>query len=182
MHSCKQVQIQRKKTFQTFKRQPNKMVKQIQTIRRQKPTNCLSLFDRFVGLALKGLNPQLTHFMLLVSFYTPWKQQGKIWYSDVIWAYRKRVLTWNVSTLLTLMFHFYTPWKHQKTFGFHLLFQKVAFSLVRTESKNYHGQPQKKKKKKKKSLFLVHDRVNFFCQSEPAGTLTIFCLWTNVQC
>ena len=173
MYSCKQVQIQRKKMFQTFKRQPHKMVKQIQTIRRQKPTNCLSLFDRFVGLALKGLNPQLTHFMLLVSFYTPWKQQGKIWYSDVIWAYRKRVLTWNVSTLLTLMFHFYTPWKHQKTFGFHLLFQKVAFSLVRTESKNYHGQPQKKKKKKK-CLFLVHDRVNFFCQSEPAGTLTVF--------
>ena len=31
------------------------MVKHIQTIRRQKPTNCLSVFDHFVGLALKGL-------------------------------------------------------------------------------------------------------------------------------
>ena len=71
MHSCKQVQILRKKTFQTFKRQPHKIVKQIQTIRRQKPTNCLSLLDRFVGLVLKGLNPQLTHFMLLVSFCNP---------------------------------------------------------------------------------------------------------------
>ena len=32
------------------------MVKHTQTIRRQKPTNCLSVFDNFVGLALKGLN------------------------------------------------------------------------------------------------------------------------------
>ena len=32
------------------------MVKHIQTIRRQKPTNCLSVFDHFVGLALKGLS------------------------------------------------------------------------------------------------------------------------------
>ena len=39
----------------TFKRQPHKMVKLTQTIRRQQPTNCLSLFDHFVGLALKGL-------------------------------------------------------------------------------------------------------------------------------
>ena len=32
------------------------MVKHTQTIRRQLPTNCLSVFDRFVGLTLKGLN------------------------------------------------------------------------------------------------------------------------------
>ena len=32
------------------------MVKQIQTIRRQKPTNCLSVFVHFVGLALKDLS------------------------------------------------------------------------------------------------------------------------------
>ena len=31
------------------------MVKDTQTIRRFLPTNCLSVFDRFVGLALKGL-------------------------------------------------------------------------------------------------------------------------------
>ena len=30
------------------------MVKHTQTIRRQQPTNCLSVFDHFVGLALKG--------------------------------------------------------------------------------------------------------------------------------
>ena len=31
------------------------MVKHTQTIRRQEPTNCLVVFDRFVGLAFKGL-------------------------------------------------------------------------------------------------------------------------------
>ena len=38
-----------------FKRKPHKMVKHTQAICRQKPTNCLSVFDHFVGLALKGL-------------------------------------------------------------------------------------------------------------------------------
>ena len=32
------------------------MVKQTQIIRRQQLTNCLSVLDHFVGLALKGLN------------------------------------------------------------------------------------------------------------------------------
>ena len=32
------------------------MVKHTQTISRQKPTNCLSVFDHSVELALKGLN------------------------------------------------------------------------------------------------------------------------------
>ena len=32
------------------------MVKHTQTIRRQQPTNCLSVFDHFVGLALTGLS------------------------------------------------------------------------------------------------------------------------------
>ena len=31
------------------------MVKRTQTICRQEPTNCLSVFDHFVGLALKGV-------------------------------------------------------------------------------------------------------------------------------
>ena len=38
-----------------FKRQPHKMVKHTQTIRRLLPKKCLSVFDRFMGLALKGL-------------------------------------------------------------------------------------------------------------------------------
>ena len=31
------------------------MVKSTQTIRREKPMNCLSLFEHFMGLTLKGL-------------------------------------------------------------------------------------------------------------------------------
>ena len=38
-----------------FKGQPRKMVKHTQTIHRQQPTNCLSVFNHFVGLALKRL-------------------------------------------------------------------------------------------------------------------------------
>ena len=38
-----------------FKRQPHKMVKHTQAICQQRLTNCLSVFDHFVGLALKGL-------------------------------------------------------------------------------------------------------------------------------
>ena len=32
------------------------MIKQTQTTRRQQLTNCLSVFDHFVGLVLKGLS------------------------------------------------------------------------------------------------------------------------------
>ena len=39
----------------TLKHQPHKLVKHIQIIRRLLPTNSLSVFDHFVGLALKGL-------------------------------------------------------------------------------------------------------------------------------
>ena len=38
-----------------FKRQPYKIVKHTQTICRLLATNCLSLFDYFMKLALKGL-------------------------------------------------------------------------------------------------------------------------------
>ena len=41
--------------YLTFKAPPHKMVKDTETIRRQQPTNCLSVFDHFLGLALKGL-------------------------------------------------------------------------------------------------------------------------------
>ena len=39
--------------LQPFKRPPHKLVKNTQTTRR--PTNCLSMFDHFVGLAFKRL-------------------------------------------------------------------------------------------------------------------------------
>ena len=40
---------------QPFKRQHHRMVKHTQTICLQKPTNCVSVFDHFVGLKLKRL-------------------------------------------------------------------------------------------------------------------------------
>ena len=43
-----------------FKRQPYEMVKHTQTIRWLVLTNCLSVFDHFVGLTLKGLFPAET--------------------------------------------------------------------------------------------------------------------------
>ena len=42
------------------------MVNHIQTIRRQKPRNCLSMFDHFIGLALKGLT---TNSIFLENIY-----------------------------------------------------------------------------------------------------------------
>ena len=38
-----------------FKRHPHQIVKHTQTTCRQKPKTCLSVFDHFVGLALKEL-------------------------------------------------------------------------------------------------------------------------------
>ena len=40
-----------------IKRQPHKMVKHTQTIRRLLQTNGLSVFDHLVGLVINGLNP-----------------------------------------------------------------------------------------------------------------------------
>ena len=42
------------------------MVKHTQAMRLQQPTNCLSVFDHFVGLVLKGLN--IFIFEVFVSF------------------------------------------------------------------------------------------------------------------
>ena len=44
-----------KRTQTIRQRQSHKMVTYAQTIRRLLPANCLSVFDRFVGLALKLL-------------------------------------------------------------------------------------------------------------------------------
>ena len=41
--------------YEPFKQQPRKIVKHTQTIHQQHPTNCLSMFDHFVGLVFKRL-------------------------------------------------------------------------------------------------------------------------------
>ena len=48
--------------------------------------NCLSAFDHFMRLALNGL----THFMSLVSFYTPWKTPENQTFPHVSRGYRKK--------------------------------------------------------------------------------------------
>ena len=52
--------------YQPYKRQPHKMVKHTQTIRRQNPTNCLSVSDHFLPLALKGLKINLILDLVLI--------------------------------------------------------------------------------------------------------------------
>ena len=65
---------------QPFKRQPHKMVKHTQTIRRILPTNCLSMFDHFVGLALKGLSSKRQVSSALrtriIAFFTEVRSRG----------------------------------------------------------------------------------------------------------
>ena len=48
--------IPAEKSVDSLSASPTKWVKHIQAIRKQKSTNCLSVFDHFVGLALKFLN------------------------------------------------------------------------------------------------------------------------------
>ena len=51
-----------------FKRQTHKMVKHTQTILRLLSTNCLSVFDHFVGLAFKGLMMKIDEGFLRTNF------------------------------------------------------------------------------------------------------------------
>ena len=53
------------------------MVKNTQKIRWQKPTNCLIVFDHFLGLTLKGL---ISLTMSYTLFLTLWKKNGFLFY------------------------------------------------------------------------------------------------------
>ena len=46
----------------TYQAPNHKMVSHTQIFRRQQPTNCLSVFDHFAELALKGLKPYFVLF------------------------------------------------------------------------------------------------------------------------
>ena len=52
------------------------MVKQIQRIRRQESKNCLSVFDHFVGLAVKGISNILIVWVILVAVDAMWFFRG----------------------------------------------------------------------------------------------------------
>ena len=52
----------------SFKRQPHKMTKHTQTIRRQQPTNYLRVFEHFVRLELRLCSYCMTNLKLFLSF------------------------------------------------------------------------------------------------------------------
>ena len=61
------------------------MVKHAQTIRRQQPTNCFSVFDHFVGLALKGLTLSLRHYIITSKKYFFITESIKVfWFASLI--------------------------------------------------------------------------------------------------
>ena len=63
------------------------MIKHTQTIRRQLPTNCLTVFDYFVGLLLKGL----TFFQIF------WNIEKNMWISFSKWIFLETLqLQWSV--------------------------------------------------------------------------------------
>ena len=111
------------------------MVKHTQTIHLLLPTNCLSVFDHFVGLALQGLE---TSVFLLFLRSVEWDQRNKvrgipsILYINEYNAFKNNIqlsqepvnlisfyMTWAlVLTHFWPMFPFYAPWKDQKIFDF----------------------------------------------------------------
>ena len=56
---------------QPFKRQPHKMVRHTQIISGNLPTNCLSVFDHFVGLALKRLKKIFKKYSFVSAYVEP---------------------------------------------------------------------------------------------------------------
>ena len=58
------------------------MVKNTQTIRRLLPTNCLIVFDHFVGLALKGLS-----FVKIAVYLTHFQTMFYLWAKQVVGFY-----------------------------------------------------------------------------------------------
>ena len=84
---------------QPFKQQPHKMVKSNQAICWLLPTNCLSVFGHFVGLALKGskkvlirnhikITPFLANDPISFSLKTPENQ----WFLGVLRGHKIRTL------------------------------------------------------------------------------------------
>ena len=63
--------------FNPLSANPHKMVKHSQAIRRLLPTNCLSVFDHFVGLASKGLMLTLNRFNTLFWSFHCWLWTSK---------------------------------------------------------------------------------------------------------
>ena len=59
------------------------MIKHTQAIRRQQPTNCLKVFDHFVGLALKGL----ISMHITEALSNKFKSRGQFESWNMEWSY-----------------------------------------------------------------------------------------------
>ena len=71
------------------------MVKHIQTIHWRKPTNCLSVFDHFVGLTFKGLISDVKNDC--ICKWVTYKGVFFIQYSNIFWN------IWNFNAILTTL-------------------------------------------------------------------------------
>ena len=67
------------------------MVKHTQTIRRQKPTNCLSVFDHFLGLTLKGLMANFNFYAVSILSVKEWAHNFRGKASIALRGYREEI-------------------------------------------------------------------------------------------
>ena len=108
------------------------MVKHTQTICRQQPTNCLSVFDQFVGLALKGLR----YSSFVVSdFYFQYYSDENIW--DTVWWFTKTLLFCSFQIRCKvdncIWFHNFQSWHHYQFFEVIILLSSnlvIQFSQI----------------------------------------------------
>ena len=117
------------------------MVKHNQTIRWQKPTNCLSVFDHFLGLALKGLKTVKLRGIIFQTNILH-KPPRKLWLSDIFRGYWKRTLAWDALKIKNWTyfclthknFCFYISKKyqfHQQSKKYIQFFNKTATELLK---------------------------------------------------
>ena len=85
------------------------MVKHIQTIRRLKPTNCLSEFDHFVGLALNGLMKFNYHIKLKIYSVTFKNDCQDSFMSYLVWLWRKFISKQNYTQSINKKKKMQTP-------------------------------------------------------------------------
>ena len=107
------------------KRQSHKMVKHTQTICWQKPTICLSVFDHFVKLELKGI---ISSIMKKHAYTNKKEHYTKIWPTIFFFTKRQYVWPWKnhfVSCLTLTQFIFlsgkkYSRWKQKQLWALSL--------------------------------------------------------------
>ena len=96
-------------SFNPLSANHTKMAKYTETIRRVLWTNCLSVFDHFVELALKGLTNVfeqqillfLIYFFSMFSFDPILRTSQNLWFSDIFRGRASRKYCWGENNGLT---------------------------------------------------------------------------------